>query len=135
VQLCGPLEVEIEGRNVELPVGQAALVFAFLAADGQRDAARTDLIQLLWPRDAPRDPQAALSPVLSRLRRALGSDFLHGKERLRLELPAPLLVDVERATVDLDNAREAARSRERGGGGPRGGQGSRGVRKALPARV
>ena len=113
VVLCGSLRVEIDGRDVSaaLPGGQTGLLACYLLASPGRAADRDELVALLWPEAAPKDPGAALRPVLSRLRRALAPATLEGRERLRLALPEPVWVDVEAAAHALAEARAAAQER------------------------
>ena len=117
VVLCGPLGLEIDGRDVAsaLPGGQAGCSRAYLLARPERAADRDALVELLWPRRAPNDPGAALRPLLSRLRRALAPATLEGRERLRLALPEPVWIDVEAAARAVDDARAAATRRPLGG--------------------
>lgn len=112
VRLCGPLELAVEGRDLapELPGGQASALLAFLLDCPERTASRDELIGATWPDSPPRDPGAALRPILSRLRRALGEGgALEGRERLRLILPEPLWIDVAEATAAIEAARAAAK--------------------------
>ena len=110
VVLCGPLRLEIDGRDVaaNLPGGQTGLLACYLLASPGRAADRDELVAVLWPEAAPRDPGGALRPLLSRLRRALAPATLEGRERLRLELPDPVWVDVEAAAHAVAEARAAA---------------------------
>lgn len=110
IRLCGQLEVELEGRGVagDLRGRQARLVVAYLVTRRQRPVARSELITLLWPDRAPKDPQGDLRPVLSGVRRALGPGVLQGREHLRLDLPEPAWVDTELAAAAVENARVAA---------------------------
>ena len=102
IRLCGPLEVRLHGRLVEqeLPGRQGRLVVAFLAARRERPVARDELIDALWPREPPADPDVALSALLSKVRRALGKGVIEGRRELTLVLPP-------NASVDLEDAREA----------------------------
>ena len=112
VRLCGRLELEIDGRDLAAtaPGGQAGSLLRYLLAHRERDVDRDSLIDVLWPERPPKDPQAHLRPVLSRLRRALAPATLAGGDRLRLSLPEPVWVDVEEARRAIDAARAAARS-------------------------
>ena len=110
VRLCGPLAVEIDGRDATaaLPSGQAESLLCFLLANRDRPVDRGELIAVVWPDRAPRDPQAALRPILSRLRRAIAPATIEGRERLRLALPEPVWLDVDQAAHELEQARRLA---------------------------
>ena len=110
VRLCGPLALEIDGRDVAagLPPGQAESLLCFLLAHGDRTVDRGELIDVVWPESSPRDPQAALRPILSRLRRALTPATIEGRDRLRLALPEPVWLDLEQAAQALEDARSHA---------------------------
>ena len=99
VRLCGPLGLEVDGRDLTaaLPAGQARLLLAYLLAHGGGPVERMELVDLLWPDRPPRDPLAALRPILSRLRRTLAPVAIQGRERVRLVLPEPVSVDVDEA--------------------------------------
>jgi class 3 adenylate cyclase/DNA-binding SARP family transcriptional activator len=111
VRLCGPLALEIDGRDsvAAVPAGQARSLLAYLLTREDRCAERGALIDVVWPGGAPKDPQADLRVILTRLRRALAPATLEGRQRLRLALPEPVWVDVEVATRAIEAAREAAR--------------------------
>ena len=111
-RLCGDLSVEIDGERLVPPGGQATSLLGFLLASPERAAERAELIDVLWPHRAPRDPQAALRPILSRLRRALGTAALEGRERIRLRLPEPVWTDVGEAALALGSARTAAKAED-----------------------
>jgi DNA-binding SARP family transcriptional activator/tetratricopeptide (TPR) repeat protein len=110
-RLCGPLRLEIDGVDVAhgLPGGQAAALLCYLLASPNRTADRDELIAVLWPERPPRDPQGALRPILSRLRRSVEPAVIEGRDRVRLVLPDPVWMDVGEATRCLEAARAAAR--------------------------
>ena len=112
VRLCGEPALAIDGERLEAPGGQAGALLGYLLASPERAADRAELIEVLWPGRAPRDPQAALRPILSRLRRALGPAELEGRERLRLRLPEPVWTDLGAAADALAAARSAARGEQ-----------------------
>src|ERR671925_1236830 len=91
IRLCGPLRFEINGRDVtaELPDGQPTSVLCYLLASPDRAADRDELIAVLWPERPPREPSAALRPILSRLRRVRSPPAVGGAARLPRLLPQP----------------------------------------------
>jgi DNA-binding SARP family transcriptional activator len=101
IQLCGKVVVEVDGRRLEgyLPGRQGHLVLAYLAASRHRLIGRDELIDALWPYEAPADPAAALTVVLSKLRSVLGSKAIEGRSELRLSML--------NAWVDLEAVQEA----------------------------
>jgi DNA-binding SARP family transcriptional activator/tetratricopeptide (TPR) repeat protein len=112
IALCGPLVVEIDGRRLEgdLPGRQGRLLLAYLAAHRRRPVSRAELIEVLWPSDAPAAPEAALKVLLARLRRVVGA-ALAGRADVSLELPDDAVVDVEvveRSVADAEAALERA---------------------------
>jgi DNA-binding SARP family transcriptional activator len=113
IQLCGRLAVELAGRDVTpaLHPGHARLLFTFLAANRERLAGRDELKEALWPGGQPAGADNALSALLSRLRRALGSEALEGRTDLRLVLPRDAWVDLEAAEEAIHRA-ESAVARE-----------------------
>lgn len=112
VRLCGSLMVEIDGRDAvdAVPAGQARSLLAYLLTRDERCAERGALIDVVWPNGAPKDPQAHLRVVLTRLRRALAPATLEGRQQLRLALPAPVWVDMEAARQAIETARADARN-------------------------
>jgi DNA-binding SARP family transcriptional activator len=112
IRLCGPLALEIDGRDVAsgVPGGQAGSLLRYLIANRERGADRDELIDVLWPARPPKDPQSDLRAVLSRLRRALAPATIEGGERLRLRLPGPVWADVEEGRRAIETARAAAKS-------------------------
>ena len=101
IQICGPVVIERGGERVEglLPGRQGRTLFCFLVLNHQRLVPRDELIDALWPTGGPGDPEAALSSLLSRLRRVTSGSQLDGRGTVRLSL--------EDATVDLDTANAA----------------------------
>ncbi len=111
VRLCGALALEIDGRDAlaAVPAGQARSLLAYLLTRPERRAERGALLDVVWPGGAPKDPQADLRVILTRLRRALAPATLEGRQQLRLNLPAPVWVDLEVARRAIETARAAAR--------------------------
>jgi DNA-binding SARP family transcriptional activator/tetratricopeptide (TPR) repeat protein len=101
--------VEVEGAQLAegLRGKQVPLLLAYLVLNRSRQVGREELIDVLWPFQPPRSEDAALRTLLSRLRSALGSDSLAGRDGLMLALPEPVWVDVEAAGVEVQRAQQA----------------------------
>ena len=117
----GPLRIELCGRVVvrdgdrrldaELPGRQGRVLLAYLVLERHRPVSRDELVEAVWPEGAPAASDAALSALLSKLRRALGPDRLSSGTPVALTLPADAWVDVEAAAEALHRA-ESAVARE-----------------------
>jgi DNA-binding SARP family transcriptional activator len=109
IQLCGRLSVRID-RDERVPAlrgRQVPLLLAYMVLGRHRHIGREELSVALWPEQAPRAQDAALRTLLSRLRSALGTSALLGREQLMLALPEPVWVDFEAATAGVESARRA----------------------------
>jgi DNA-binding SARP family transcriptional activator len=109
IQLCGRLSVELDGAELagQLRGRQVPLLLAYLVLSRSRTVGREELIGALWPDNAPLSQDGALRTLLSRLRSALGSEVLVGRDELVLELPEPAWVDFEAASGHIGMAQEA----------------------------
>jgi DNA-binding SARP family transcriptional activator len=109
VELCGTLVAEIGGRRVDaaLPGRKGRLLFACLVIERAHTLGRDALIGVVWPHEAPVDPEGAFSTLLTRVRAALGPGVVVGRGELRLELGAG-------AHVDWDLVRAAVQAAEAG---------------------
>jgi predicted ATPase/DNA-binding SARP family transcriptional activator len=113
IQLCGRLKADVEGRHVtpDLRGRQGRVLLAYLVLNRGRPVSRDELIAAIWPEAPPADPSAALRTQLSRLRSALGSKALAGRDAVELHLSANTWIDVEaaeRAIVAADSALKSA---------------------------
>jgi DNA-binding SARP family transcriptional activator len=108
IQLSGTLVARIDGRRVDgdLPGLQGRLAFVFLTLNRHRVVTRRALIEALWPVEEPALVDAALSALLSKLRKLLGSGALDGRRDVRLRL-ANAWVDVEAASEAIHRAESA----------------------------
>jgi len=99
VELCGSLVARIGGRRVDvaLPGRKGRQLFACLVVNRHRAMSRDELIDIIWPHDAPADPDAAFATLLTRLRTALGHDLVRGRSELVLELGDDAWIDWEHA--------------------------------------
>jgi DNA-binding SARP family transcriptional activator len=109
IQLCGRLSVEIDGLQLAdgLRGKQVPLLLAYLLLNRTRHVGREELIGALWPEQAPVSQDAALRTLLSRLRSALGTDALQGRDELILNLPLPVWIDLEAAGIEIERAQQA----------------------------
>jgi SARP family transcriptional regulator, regulator of embCAB operon len=112
IQLCGQIVATLDGLRIEsgLPGRQGRLLFAYLAANRQRAAPRSELIDAVWPDELPGAPESALSALVSKLRRVVGQERLEGRGELRLVLAEDAWIDAEAAAEALHRA-EAAHAR------------------------
>jgi DNA-binding SARP family transcriptional activator len=108
IQLCGRLSVEIDGAPLadSLRGRQVPLLLAYLLLNRDRYVGREELIGALWPFHAPRSQDAALRTLLSRLRSAMGTSALAGRDELILALPEPVWIDIEAAVVEVQRAQQ-----------------------------
>ena len=119
VWLTGSLAFEVDGVLVEsrrFPGRQGRVAFAYLVGEQERAVSRDELIELLWPDQAPRAFDVALSAVMSKLRALMSSA---GLDRLaleteapgyRLNLPAATWIDVAAAAESVHEAEAALRA-------------------------
>jgi DNA-binding SARP family transcriptional activator len=112
IQLCGRLIVLIDGIRLEdrLPARQGRVLFGYLATNRFRPVTREQLVETLWPGESPPRSEAALSALLSKVRRAVGAERVTGRSEVQLVLPEASLVDLE-AAVEAIHRAEAAITR------------------------
>jgi DNA-binding SARP family transcriptional activator len=101
IQICGPLAIERDGRRLDvgLPGRQGRLLFTYLVLNRHRSIPRDEVAEALWREPDPAAVDARLNPLLSKVRRVLGSDAVDGRSTVRLCLGE--------AWVDLEAAAEA----------------------------
>ena len=109
IELCGSLRVVIGGVPVtaRLPGRQGRALFAYLVVNRHRPVNRQELLDVLWPGDLPDAPEAGLSTVLARVRRAVGHDVIDGRAELRLALPEDAEIDIARVAHGAEHAERA----------------------------
>ena len=93
--------------DAELPGRQGRVLLAYLVLERHRPLSRDELVEAVWPGGAPAASDAALSALLSKLRRALGPDRLSSGTPVTLTLPADAWIDVEAAAEALHRAESA----------------------------
>jgi DNA-binding SARP family transcriptional activator/tetratricopeptide (TPR) repeat protein len=106
--------VEHNGRRVDdaLPGRQGRLLLAYLLLNRERSCSRPELIDVLWPEQPPAAADAALSALLSKLRRAVGSDAIAGRSELRFAPREQVEVDVEVAAAAAADAAAALQAND-----------------------
>ena len=109
LQLCGNVVVRLDGKRVEalLPGRLGRLLFVHLAVNRNRVVTRDELLDALWPGEAPAAVESSLSALLSKTRRVVGGAGLEGRSSLRLVLPPDAWVDLEAANDALHRAEAA----------------------------
>jgi SARP family transcriptional regulator, regulator of embCAB operon len=109
IQICGRLAVQVAGQRVEarLPGRQGRLLFVYLTLNRRRPVGRDQLVEALWPYQAPGNADAALRPLLSKLRAALGPGMVSAGTSPALTLPTDAYVDLEAAGEALHRAESA----------------------------
>lgn len=106
--LCGAFGLEPRASGAPLPGGQARQALAYLAAHRGRIVRRDALADVVWPEQAPQDPDAVLSTLLSRLRPLIAPALLEGVGGgVALRLPPGSSVDLVEAEQALVAAQAA----------------------------
>jgi predicted ATPase/DNA-binding SARP family transcriptional activator len=111
VRVCGPLEVELDGRRLEslLTGRKIPQLVAYLAINRGRVVRRDELIDVIWSTNPPQRPDGAFATLLARTRSVLGADVLRGGTQLVLDLGAEPWIDWEVAMAGADSAGKAFR--------------------------
>lgn len=106
--LCGAFGLEPRESGAPLPGGQARQALLYLAAHHDRIVRRDALVDVVWPEQAPQDPDAVLSTLLSRLRPLIAPARLESAGGgVALRLPEGSGVDLEDAEAALVSAQAA----------------------------
>jgi SARP family transcriptional regulator, regulator of embCAB operon len=108
IQICGTLAIERDGQRVDagLPGRQGRLLFTYLIVNRHHEIPRDALAEALWREPDPAAIDARLNPLLSKLRRVLGTYVIDGRATLRLRLPEAW-VDLEAAVEAIHRAESA----------------------------
>ena len=107
--LFGGLKIRLDGRDLTelLPGRQGRALTAYLTLNRERSVSRDELLNILWPARPPASPEAALSSVLAKVRRALAPGTIHGRRALTLLLPDDAQIDVETLGARIERAERA----------------------------
>ena len=92
--------------DADLPGRQGRLAFAFLTLNRHRVVTRSALVDAIWPAEPPALVDTALNALISKLRKALGSNTVSGRGDVRLVL-SDAWVDVEAAAEAIHRAEGA----------------------------
>jgi DNA-binding SARP family transcriptional activator len=113
IQICGPLAIERDGQRIEsrLPGRQGRLLLTYLVVNRHRQVPRDELAEALWLEPDPAAIDARLNPLLSKLRRVFGPQFVEGRSTVRFCLPA-VRVDLEAAQEAIHRAESAVAQKE-----------------------
>ena len=114
IALFGELSVRRRGRCVVagLPGRQGRALLAYLVLNHHRAVDRDELLDVLWSESPPADPDAALSSVLAKVRRAVGPDLITGRRALTLALAEEADVDVQNVVARIEQAECSLAERE-----------------------
>lgn len=106
IQLCGRLVATLEGQRIEaaLPGAQGELLFAYLVLNRFRRIDRNELVIAVYGEEATPGHGPRFSVLLSKVRRAVGSQVLTGRDHIELVLSGGAFVDVEAALEALHRA-------------------------------
>jgi DNA-binding SARP family transcriptional activator len=113
IQICGSLTVERDGQRLDarLPGRQGRLLFTYLVVNRHRYLSRDELAEALWREPDPAAVDARLNPLLSKLRRVLGTDAVDGRSTVQLCL-GDAWVDVEAAAEAIHRAESSVAQRD-----------------------
>lgn len=120
IHLAGRLAVEVGERRIDqsdFPGQQGRVAFALLVVERSRPVGRAELVDALWPADAPSSCDVALNAIMSKLRTLSSRAGLDGASTLvssqgcyELRLPSNAWVDLEAAADAIHEAETALRA-------------------------
>ena len=110
IDVCGRFRLVVAGERRDASIHQQGrLALAFLAIHRARPVSRDELELAIWGEGSTREHGAALSTILSRLRRALGPEVIQSHSRMCLQLAEHVDVDYHHAFSLLAEAQDALR--------------------------
>lgn len=122
IYLTGRITIEVNGSFLgpaSFPGPQGQIVFSYLVSERNRPVSRAELAEGLWPCEPPSSWDAALSAVVSKLRRLLAGAGLDGTALLssaggcyECRLPPGTWVDLEVAADSIHEAESALQASE-----------------------
>lgn len=113
IQICGPVVIRAGGERIEgaLPGRQGIALLGYLLLRRREPATREVLMEALWGTGRPASADAALSALVSKLRKAIAPASIEGRSELRLALPEGTFVDLEAAREAIHRAEGAVSQR------------------------
>ena len=107
--LFGGLQIRLADGDVveQLPGRQGRALVAYLVLNRDRPVSRDELLNVLWPSQPPAAPEAALSSLLTKVRRAVGQGLITGRQALLLQLPDDAYIDVQVVVEQTERAERA----------------------------
>ena len=118
IYLTGRISVEFGEKLVEereLAGRQGRLALAFLVSERRRPVTKEELTSVVWPDTPPREVEAAVAAILSKLRAALrkvtpAASLEVRSGTIQLRLPSDVWIDLEHAANSIDEAEGAVRA-------------------------
>jgi peptide/nickel transport system substrate-binding protein len=101
--ILGPVELEIDGRGVELGGGKQRALLALLLLHANEAISRDRVIDALWGAQPPASVQQSVDTYVSRLRKLLGPDRL-------LRRPSGYVLVVGRGELDSEQFEDFVRT-------------------------
>jgi len=110
IDVCGRFRLVVAGERRDGAIHQQGrLALAFLAIHRARPVSRDELELAIWGEGSSRGHGAALSTILSRLRRALGPGVIQSHSRACVQLAEHVVVDYHNAFALFAQAQDALR--------------------------
>ncbi len=100
IGILGALQIERDGRPVEISGARLRALLARLALAGGRPVTTAALVDAVWDDELPADEQHALQSLISRLRRTLGDAVAAAPGGYRLHDAQVDALDFERRALD-----------------------------------
>ena len=109
-RVLGPLEVELDGRPVDIRAAKVRTVLAVLLVHADRVVSRDLLADVLWGDEPPPSAANTLQTYISQLRRALTAQPVPGERHPVLQTrPAGYLLRVDRNQIDAASFEDLVR--------------------------
>jgi DNA-binding SARP family transcriptional activator len=113
IQLCGRFTIERDGERIEskLPGRQGRTLLGYLIMNDDHPTGRDELADAIWGAEGA-GVGDALSPLVSKLRKALGPERIEGRSEIRFVEDDGTFVDAKQAIEALHVAESSAESKD-----------------------